>query len=235
MGYLFNLPAGSAVDGSVATFADLPSAGANNGKIYIVKQTTGVVLVNRKRSGLYLSDGASWTRLAENNSFLRTAATSGNDNRLYKSDGTGGNEAQQTGITVDDSDNVSGIGSISADTSNMSGIFTAGESITAGDLLYLNTDGKVYKAFATGTVEESTPLGFAQSSVAADATLVVRIGGVEDALSSLSSGVVYYVSTTAGAITSTAPSGSGDNIVRIGVSQDSTTLFMTPQYMYTKD
>lgn len=97
----------------VDTFANLPSAALNVDQIYLVEQTTGVVFINRKRSGLYLSNGADWIRLAENVSFLRTAATSGTDNRLVKSDGTDGNGAQETGIAVDDSNNVSGIADLS--------------------------------------------------------------------------------------------------------------------------
>lgn len=47
----------------VDTYADLPSAVAFAGKVYLVLTTTGVWFVNRKRRGLWRSDGAVWTRM----------------------------------------------------------------------------------------------------------------------------------------------------------------------------
>lgn len=48
----------------VDTYADLPSAGSSSGLVYIVKTTTGIIPF-RKIKGLYLSDGLTWTYLAE--------------------------------------------------------------------------------------------------------------------------------------------------------------------------
>ena len=49
------------IDGSVNTFADLPSAAANTDSIYQVKTTTGSILAsNKKDNGWYGSDGANW-------------------------------------------------------------------------------------------------------------------------------------------------------------------------------
>jgi hypothetical protein len=45
-------------------------------------------------------------------------STGANDNRLLRSDGTGGLTLQATGITTDDSDNVSGVATLSATTLN---------------------------------------------------------------------------------------------------------------------
>jgi hypothetical protein len=47
----------------VNTYADLPSAAANDGDIYVVLQATGIWLINRKQSGFYLSNGSTWTKL----------------------------------------------------------------------------------------------------------------------------------------------------------------------------
>ncbi len=47
----------------VNTFADLPSASAYTDKIYIVLTATGVWGVNRKRTGMWRSDGVDWNRL----------------------------------------------------------------------------------------------------------------------------------------------------------------------------
>lgn len=47
----------------VNTYADLPAAGDYAGEIYVVLTATGVWGVNRKRSGMWRSDGVNWNRL----------------------------------------------------------------------------------------------------------------------------------------------------------------------------
>lgn len=62
--YLINFGAsgsGVVIDGEVDTFGDLPSAVSHAGEVYLVKQSSGVWLINRKSGGLYLSDGATWS------------------------------------------------------------------------------------------------------------------------------------------------------------------------------
>jgi hypothetical protein len=98
----------------VDTFAELPAAADNNGEVYDVRTTTGVIFVNRKEAGRYLSNGTTWNRISDNAKFVRTTATSGDDNRLLRSDGTTGNGAQESAVTVDDSGNVSTSGSVTS-------------------------------------------------------------------------------------------------------------------------
>lgn len=47
----------------VDTHADLPDASDHTGEIYVVLTATGIWGVNRKRSGMWSSDGVSWNRL----------------------------------------------------------------------------------------------------------------------------------------------------------------------------
>lgn len=47
----------------VNTYADLPAAGDYTGQIYVVLTATGVWGVNRKRTGMWRSDGVNWGRL----------------------------------------------------------------------------------------------------------------------------------------------------------------------------
>ena len=47
----------------VNTFADLPPASTKKGVVYLVKNAIGTILINRKRTGLYLSDGITWVKL----------------------------------------------------------------------------------------------------------------------------------------------------------------------------
>lgn len=49
------------VDGTVNTFADLAGVDKlQEGDIYLVKTTTGIIGINRKTKGLYRYNGTSW-------------------------------------------------------------------------------------------------------------------------------------------------------------------------------
>ena len=49
------------VDGTVATYADLATVEKlQEGDIYLVKTTTGVIGINRKQKGLYRYNGTGW-------------------------------------------------------------------------------------------------------------------------------------------------------------------------------
>ena len=58
---------GGLFEGSANTYAELPIASAHSGKIWTVTKATGIPFVNKKESGLYLSDGAAWTFLDSSN------------------------------------------------------------------------------------------------------------------------------------------------------------------------
>lgn len=57
---------GSGWSGEVDTFAELPTAGAeNDGQVYLVKTSTGSQLsFNLRRSGFYVSNGSVWNKLS---------------------------------------------------------------------------------------------------------------------------------------------------------------------------
>jgi len=50
-------------DGTVTDYASLPAAASHVNEVYLVEQSSGVYLINRKPAGLYQSDGAVWTYL----------------------------------------------------------------------------------------------------------------------------------------------------------------------------
>jgi len=79
----------------VNTYGELPSAAGNNGKTYLVRQSTGSYVLNRKEAGLYYSNNIVWRRLGDIPSFLNS------DNfQIYDgSDDTKGIEVQTSGIT----------------------------------------------------------------------------------------------------------------------------------------
>ena len=55
----------------VDNFAALPPAAGEAGDIYVVLNSTGIYLINRKEAGLYYSDGATWNRLGDIVSFFQ--------------------------------------------------------------------------------------------------------------------------------------------------------------------
>lgn len=76
--------------------------------------------------------------------------------------------------------------------------------------------GGVFIALATGTAPSNVTCG-----------LVGEVGG----FSSLVTGAVYFVSTTAGGITATAPSGTSDVVLVVGIAKSNVSLLFRPQYV----
>jgi len=104
--------------------------------------------------------------------------------------------------------------------------FVYGETISAGDAVYLKaSDGKVYKTDA-GFDDERIHnfVGFAKEDGALDETHKVQVSGIVSGLSGLTTGSLYYLSDTAGAISDTA--GTYEKIIGIAVS--STRLLLRP-------
>ena len=101
---------------------------------------------------------------------------------------------------------------------------TAFQDITDGDALFMRTsDGQVGKASAAdGTLENATVIGFANSTVSANSSVKVVVVGLKT-LSSLNPGDLFFLSdSTAGAITTTPPSGSGKAVTRVGEASTAT-------------
>ena len=101
---------------------------------------------------------------------------------------------------------------------------TAFQDITDGDALFMRTsDGQVGKASAAdGTLENATVVGFANSTVSANSSVKVVVVGLKT-LSSLNPGDLFFLSdSTAGAITTTPPSGAGKAITRVGEASTAT-------------
>ena len=103
---------------------------------------------------------------------------------------------------------------------------TAFEDVVGGDALYMRTsDGQVGKASAAdGTIENATVVGFANATVSANSTVKVIVTGLKT-LSSLNAGDLFFLSdSTAGAITTSAPSGAGKAVTRVGEASTATDL-----------
>lgn len=105
--------------------------------------------------------------------------------------------------------------------------YTAGENLTAGDLVYISAAGTVWKADANAVVKAA--MGFVLASATAAASCTVYFEGTITGLSSLTPGSKYFLSAAAtGAIVSTPPSGAADIVQMVGFATSATTLSFSP-------
>lgn len=91
-----------------------------------------------------------------------------------------------------------------------------------GDAVYISAASTVAKADADDT-SKIPAIGLIISKQSST-SCTVRVSGLVTGLTSLTAGSIYYLSTTAGAITATAPS--APNAVPIGIAVSTTTLFV---------
>lgn len=107
---------------------------------------------------------------------------------------------------------------IGADTT----VRVASEALAAGDFVNIWNDsgvGKVRKADATTAGKDAH--GFVKTAVSSGANATVYFEGTNDQVTGQTPGPVY-LSTTAGKSTTTAPSGSGNVVQRIGFATSAT-------------
>lgn len=139
---------------------------------------------------------------------LLDAATTG-VSKVVLTDGTGRLDASIMPV---------GIG---ADTSSL----VASETLAAGDVVNIWDDtgtAKVRKADATAEGKEVN--GFVLSGFSASTTALVYHEGTITGLSALTPGTRYYLATTAGTLTATAPSATGNVSQYVGTAINATTL-----------
>lgn len=120
-------------------------------------------------------------------------------------------------------------GPVTTSTVNVAGI--SGESISAGNFVYLNTDGNWYKTDATtGSKINNVIIGIAQGSGTALGAISggVLIKGIDTHQSGLVAGTVYYLSNTPGAISTS----SGTIERKIGIGYNTTSIDFDPNYAY---
>lgn len=106
----------------------------------------------------------------------------------------------------------------------------AGETLSQGQAVYISTtDGEVYKAIASGTVDQATVLGFAKENKNAGLVVTIQVGGVLS-LSGLDEGEIYFLSAvSAGSITLTPPSTAGQFVTRVGEAGSTAQLCIKPE------
>jgi hypothetical protein len=104
---------------------------------------------------------------------------------------------------------------------------TAGEALSAGDFVYISSGGTVLKADATTFAKRA--MGYVLASVSNAGTATVYFDESNSALSGLTIGSNYFLSATAGAATTTAPTTSGQYVQALGVATSATSLHVNIQ------
>lgn len=139
---------------------------------------------------------------------VTTSAGAGDATKLAQLDGSGRFDTSVMPV---------GIG---ADTASL----TASEALAAGDLVNVwnSTGAKIRKADASTSGKEAH--GFVLAAVSNGASGTVYFEGTNTQVTGLTPGVLFLSATTPGAATSTAPSGSGQVVQRVGFATGSTAL-----------
>lgn len=97
--------------------------------------------------------------------------------------------------------------------------------VTAGDVVYKNATNDEAAPAQADAAATSKVIGFAVTTAAAAASFDVRSAGIISGLSGLTAGDRMFLdASTAGAITATRPSGSGNIVVQVGYAKNATDL-----------
>lgn len=109
---------------------------------------------------------------------------------------------------------------------------TAGETITAGQVVFKNTSTGKYELADcdSATAAERQPRGIALNGASDGQPLVIMRSGDVTIGATLTAGTAYYLSATAGGICPLADLGSGDYVCLLGLASSTTVLALDIQY-----
>jgi hypothetical protein len=109
-------------------------------------------------------------------------------------------------------------------------VIPASENLAAGNLVNIwNNSGAANARKADATTAGKEAMGFVLAAVTAPANATVyRTSQSNTQMSGLTPGAKYFLSTTAGGVTATAPSGSGNVVQQVGTAINATTLSFNP-------
>jgi hypothetical protein len=106
--------------------------------------------------------------------------------------------------------------------------FIAGEALSAGDLCYFNSTGKMNKTDANSESSTSGLLAICAEDVLEDEEGVFFINGFFEYSGGFSPGDILYVSETSGELTNTRPNSPGVIIRVMGKATADSTIFFNP-------
>ena len=107
-----------------------------------------------------------------------------------------------------------------------------GGTLTAGTVCYIDGSGELVKADASVEATAKGMFVMLEEDIVNTAEGECAIVGFVDS-SGRTAGARYYLSTTAGAITTTAPSGSSEIVRVIGFASSATEIYFHPSQDYT--
>jgi hypothetical protein len=114
---------------------------------------------------------------------------------------------------------------------------TAGDTVAAGDICYINSSGDAKLVDADAASTCNGQLVMAQEAITATNAGTFFVYGVVEGFSGLTPGTVYYASTagtTGNTYTTTAPSATGDVVRKVFSVLTSTTIFFNPSADYAE-
>jgi len=107
---------------------------------------------------------------------------------------------------------------------------TVGEAVSLGDVLYMKSDGKWWKADADAATTMPGAGLATEAKTANQECKILLFGFFRDDSWSYTTGGILYVSTAPGPPTQTAPTGSGDQVQVLGIAITATVILFNPSY-----
>lgn len=165
----------------------------------------------------------TWTTVASNSSTW--GGSSGSDVSTLSSNW------QNTYNTVTANSATWGSGSVTA-VHSIEESYTIGENVVSGNVLYIKSDGKYWKANATNSTKVPA-LAISRISANAEASIPLLFqGSITNTSWSLTPGGIVYLSTSDGVITQTQPSATDNVIQTLGVAVSSNKIYFKPSLVY---
>lgn len=109
-----------------------------------------------------------------------------------------------------------------------------GEGVAFGDLLYMKSDGKLWKADANSDTTAPAMVIATATALADTITTVLLVGFIRNNSWSLTVGGKVYASGTAGGVTQTAPNSTNDIVQIIGIAFDAHRFYFSPDFTTVK-
>ena len=103
--------------------------------------------------------------------------------------------------------------------------YIAGEDISVAEVVYISGANEVSLADAS-TVALTLVVGVAKTAALDTAAVEVQSEGVLAGFSGLTPGARYFLATTPGAVSTSAPTGAGHSIVQIGYAKNATNMHL---------
>lgn len=168
---------------------------------------------------------------------LLTLNANGRDWSTYRDiaifDGATGTFTLAQSLVVPDSIRITSEPAADAEWSGITANFQAGEAIAFAEVVYVETDGDVNLADAD-LATTSPAIGIATAAIANAATgEILTHGFVRNDAWAWTVGGEVYLSNTPGALTQTAPVGSGDQVQVLGIATHADRIFFSPSLTVT--